>query len=279
MDPEPAARLRKDILSYERVKVRQGCPVAQPGVSAGVVSVRRCIRPGLMVSFARGAGAARAKVRGARAGGFVRRSGVWFGICGTGVSVQGCRAANVWLRRRVIGNRGQAVARKCSNGLQQRRCRPLAHKNLLDGGRYVNVPVRHCPELPRPGQVDQGVGREGAGFSGEGYNNNLIVLQELEALSPPRWLKCCKVCSVCTNAAGSAGAVWRGVVRPRCQSGAYKAWASQAANAAGWRRPTAACSKRHEKPAVRVCGRVRRALVARGSSGRCGSRAGLCWGR
>ena len=159
----------------------------------------------------------------------------------TGVCVQGCRAANVWLRRRVIGNRGQAVARKCSNGLQQRRCRPLAHKNLLDGGRYVNV--RHCQELPRPGQVDQGVGREGVGFSGEGYNNNLIVLQELEALSPPRWLKCCKVCSVCTNAAGSTGAVWRRVVRPRCQSGANKARASQAANAAGWRRPTAACSK------------------------------------
>ena len=55
-DPEQAAGLRKDILSYKRVKVRQGCSVAQPGVSAGIASVGRCIRPGLMVSFARGAG-------------------------------------------------------------------------------------------------------------------------------------------------------------------------------------------------------------------------------
>ena len=52
--PEQSTRLRKDILSYERVRVRQGCPVAQPGVSAGVVSVGRCVRPGLRVSFARG---------------------------------------------------------------------------------------------------------------------------------------------------------------------------------------------------------------------------------
>ena len=33
---------------------------------------------------------------------------MWFGICGTGVAVQGCLAATVWLRRRVIGDRGQA---------------------------------------------------------------------------------------------------------------------------------------------------------------------------
>ena len=56
------------------------------------------------------------RVRGARAGRFVGRSGVWLSMCGTGVAVESCLAANVRLRR---GGHGQRGPGRCEE-VQQR---------------------------------------------------------------------------------------------------------------------------------------------------------------
>ena len=109
---------------YPQLRKGQGSPrmpgtVAQPGVSAGVASVGRCIRSGLMVSFARGAGAARARVRGGRAGRFVRHRGGRARLSGRQRVVEE-RVASATGGGPLRGN-----AATSHNSAIQRRCRPL----------------------------------------------------------------------------------------------------------------------------------------------------------